>query len=699
MKMDTLIQESHAYLPAIDLPMTDLVLIYGIGQDTEARAQSWRERGFEVGVMVGLAWGEFPDFLQQPWNGTKETTYGDYHSQRDCGGRVIFHGNRADMPYLVPSERFANYLAVRLQPLVAAGILHYVFEEPEFWHDAGPSPALPIGLNGPTMGAQESAGAWRLALAKQQAYTSLFETVSRQIKACGHEMGRSVSCYVATHSLINYAQWRIVSPESRIFRSSWCDGAIGQVWTGTARTPAVWHGIRTSRPFLTAFLEFAYFAEWVRAWQKPVWALADPVEDNPEYTWPEYRTRYMEIVVAALMHDSLTRFELCPWPFRAFTQPYQAERMPADYQVVLRVIFSALTAIGRAGPAWSAGAAEGRIGILVDDNTLFHRPRYESAMKYDGTRFDGEYSPAEQAVVSWDEFFGLALPLLQRGYRVYPVPWSGVVDSPRLLDAYCLLILSYQLVKPESPRADDVLVAWLERGGQLVIHAQGTDLFEFIPAWWNQGGRTTATAWDHLRRRLDRAGHLGSWVGEEHVTAAELARDPVAAEAWADRVMGRLPRCWRAPPGFSVRRGPYHAGWGAVNLGLKESGKYVDLSRADLPVVSAPPAGPAHPYLLYRLDEGIREGTVIAATVPDPAEPGSGGGWRLRFNRPRDEPVAGRIRLTARPLVHWSGVPATSARQEEWDDASQTFYWRFDSPGGPVSIDLGQPVEGQGRID
>ncbi len=39
----------------------------------------------------------------------------------------------------------------------------------------------------------------------------------------------------ATHSLLNYAQWCIVSPESSLARVNGCDGYIAQVWTGTAR--------------------------------------------------------------------------------------------------------------------------------------------------------------------------------------------------------------------------------------------------------------------------------------------------------------------------------------------------------------------------------------------------------------------------------------------------------------------------------
>ena len=57
-----------------------------------------------------------------------------------------------------------------------------------------------------------------------------------------------VPCYVATHSLINYAQWKIVSPESSLLDVG-ADGYIAQVWTGTARTPNVYNGVTKQRTF------------------------------------------------------------------------------------------------------------------------------------------------------------------------------------------------------------------------------------------------------------------------------------------------------------------------------------------------------------------------------------------------------------------------------------------------------------------
>jgi len=54
------------------------------------------------------------------------------------------------------------------------------------------------------------------------------------------EQGRTIECHVPTHSLNNYAHWRIVSPMSSLMELQAMDGYIAQVWTGTSRTPNIY---------------------------------------------------------------------------------------------------------------------------------------------------------------------------------------------------------------------------------------------------------------------------------------------------------------------------------------------------------------------------------------------------------------------------------------------------------------------------
>src|SRR6185295_1975051 len=73
---------------------------------------------------------------------------------------------------------------------------------------------------------------------------------------------------VALHSPLNYAQWGIVSPQYRITSLPTVQEVFGQVWTGTARTPARYAGIRADRTFAIAYLEYSSLTQLLRGTNK-----------------------------------------------------------------------------------------------------------------------------------------------------------------------------------------------------------------------------------------------------------------------------------------------------------------------------------------------------------------------------------------------------------------------------------------------
>lgn len=124
-------------------------------------------------------------------------------------------------------------------------------------------------------------------------------------------------CYVATHSLINYAQWQIVSPESSLLQVG-ADGYIAQVWTGTSRQPNVYEGVRKERTFETAFLEYGALQNIARSSGKRIWYLNDPIEDNPNHSWTDYKRNWESTLVASLLQPHVSSYEILPWPDRIF---------------------------------------------------------------------------------------------------------------------------------------------------------------------------------------------------------------------------------------------------------------------------------------------------------------------------------------------------------------------------------------------
>jgi len=111
---------------------------------------------------------------------------------------------------------------------------------------------------------------YRASKLKYYLYRRALAQVFDFVREYGKSHGRKIACYVPTHSLINYASWGIVSPESSLLEVG-CDGYIAQVWTGTARTPNFYQGEKKERTFETAFLEYGVMQNLVRGTDRRMW--------------------------------------------------------------------------------------------------------------------------------------------------------------------------------------------------------------------------------------------------------------------------------------------------------------------------------------------------------------------------------------------------------------------------------------------
>ena len=123
-------QDPRPYTPAYDL-RNDFVMVYGIHESHIPSIKSWVDQGYVPHLMTGIAWGDYQDF-----NGQDIMSL----SQMDANGKEKLHGPR--IPYVVPSIEFADYMTDKLKPMIDAGVLAIHLEEPEFWADAGFSPAF-----------------------------------------------------------------------------------------------------------------------------------------------------------------------------------------------------------------------------------------------------------------------------------------------------------------------------------------------------------------------------------------------------------------------------------------------------------------------------------------------------------------------------------------------------------------------------
>lgn len=141
----TTFQTSREWKPSID-NRADAVMVYGVGGNPsdksrklsfEERVKSWKERGYIIHFMTGIAWGEYQDYFTGQWDGKWHLDEG----QVTQTGDTIWHGHM--VPYIVPSENFLSYLKERhVKRVIDAGVDAIFMEEPEFWARAGYSDSL-----------------------------------------------------------------------------------------------------------------------------------------------------------------------------------------------------------------------------------------------------------------------------------------------------------------------------------------------------------------------------------------------------------------------------------------------------------------------------------------------------------------------------------------------------------------------------
>jgi hypothetical protein len=613
----TCFQTAQAWSGAGNL-RSDVAIVYGVDHGLPQRIQTWRDHGYRIHVMTGVSWGSYQDYLYGRFDGVNH----EDEAQTERDGQKISHGG--DVYYMCPGTNFGKFLSVGVQRALDAGAEAIHLEEPEFWVRGGYSEGFKRewqnfygeGWQPPHSSVDAQ---WRASKLKYFLYRRALRQVFDHVQAFNHRTGRTVRCYVPTHSLLNYAHWRIVSPESSLARLDGCDGYIAQVWTGTARTPNLFRGKLRERTFETAFLEYGAMQNLVRATSRAVWYLNDPVEDNPNHDWEDYRVNWESTLVASLFQPEVWRYEVAPWPERVFGgrypkkgRPEERESIPNAYATELQIVMSALNDLNQARVEWDCGTTG--IGVVVSDSLMFQR---------------GEPTPSDPHL---SHTYGLALPLLKRGLPITPVQLENVT-VPHYLDAFRVLLLSYHGQKPLSPEVHAPLAEWVKRGGALVVIDDDTDPYNRIREWWNNDGRNYATPREHLFEQLGFADNqrapeeklikVGNgavlWLRENPVMLASNATGDERVVETTKQAAKRAGLRWRASNYLLLRRGPY-----VVAAGLDESisgeprtlrGRFINLFEPELRVRERIFLSPASRYFLLDLEAARAHETRLLASA------------------------------------------------------------------------------------
>lgn len=672
-----------------------VAMVYGIGPRLPETIETWRRRGFTIHVMTGVAWGEYQDYLNGQFDGKDHWD----QAQTDRDGKMILHAGNRNVPYMSPGESYGRYLSLGVKRALDAGAQAIHLEEPEFWARAGYEENFKRewkAYYGEDWQPPHSSpdAQYRTSKLKYFLYRRALSQVFDFVREYGRANGRKIPCYVPSHSLLNYAHWRIVSPESALLDVG-ADGYIAQVWTGTARTPNVYEGRRQQRTFETAYLEYSAMQNLVRASGRRIWYLNDPVQDNPNFDWDDHRTNWENTLTASLLQPEVWHYEIMPWPQRVFQGKYpvkgsgggaNAERVPIPkpYETELQSVIRALGEMKQSRVRWETAGSSGA-GVLVSDTMMFQR------------------AGPDPSDANLGSFYGLALPLLKRGLPVEPVQIESATATG-FLGRYKLLLLTYEGQKPPKPEFHDALAAWVRAGGALVVVDDDKDPYNAVREWWNSAPRSYLNPRLHLFEKLGLAGDFTGLapVGKgvvlrEAVSPAALTYRPGGAESLlraARQAASAVRMPWKESAALLLRRGPY-----LVAAGLDESvpgarplvlrGRYINLFDPELTLLNSVPIAPGTRALLFDLNAvpgPVPRVVAAACRVKDERVEGSS----LKFVAEGIADTNAVVSILARKApasVTFGGQPAAA---NQYDYSSGVLRLRFANSvdGVPIEVQL-----------
>jgi len=694
----TAFQTASPWIPQIDV-RSDVAIVYGThdsqNETFEQRVQSWRDRGYQVAFMTGIAWGSYFDYFLGKWDGKNHLGVG----QVTIKGDTIWHGH--NMPYVVPVQSFIDYMKERnVKRVIDAGITTLFFEEPEFWARSGYSQPFKDEWQkyyGFPWRPQDASAenTYLSSKLKYHLYYNAIKQVSDYAKAYGKSKGLNIKVYIATHSLVNYSSWQIVSPEASLASLPGIDGYIAQVWTGTSREPTYFDGARKERVFENAFLEYGSMVSMTAPTGRKLFFLTDPIEDWPR-NWADYKKNYQATYTAEILYPMVNNYEVMPWPERIYTHPYKVANsdsmvlIPKYYSTQMQVMVNTLNSM-----PLSPNRVNGvnSIGVLMSNSLMFQRFPTHNGFE------DPQFS----------NFYGQTLPLLKRGIPVQTVHMENLAYAPTLKNIK-VLVMSYSNMKPNSADVHKYIADWVKKGGVLVYCGRDDDPYQSVMEWWDTGKNKYTAPSKHLFKLLgikltDSVQRFKVGKGAVYVlrkNPKEFVLKPNNDELYINEIKKAFEQDAKAGElafknNMYLERGPYDIisvmDENADKKPYTVKGPVIDLFDPQLPVLAQKVVNPGEQSVLYDLNRVADKSKpkVLASASRVYNENVQSGSYSFVAKSPINTINSMRVLLPRKP----NNIKVTDSKGQtvidlrtSWDTSSNTLYLGFDNSPDGIKVDV-----------
>ena len=698
-KEKTVFQTAGQWKPVTDV-RADAAIVYGTvdrrNMTFEQRVQSWRDRGYITHYMTGIAWGDYQDYFTGKWDGVGHLDEG----QVSRNGDTIWHGHL--IPYIVPSENFIKYIKEKhIKRVIDAGIDAIYLEEPEFWARAGYSDAFKrewkkyYGYDWcPPHESPENT--YLSNKLKYHLYYKTLDECFSYAKEYGKSKGMDIRCYVPTHSLVNYSQWQIVSPEASLASLPCVDGYVAQVWTGTSREPNYYNGVAKERVFETAFLEYGSMESMTSPTGRKMFFLTDPIEDWPR-DWVDYKKNYQATFTAQLLYPCINNYEVMPWPDRIYEGLYRVSanseekaHIPRFYSTQMQVMINTLNFMPVSQNKVSGSQG---ISVLMANSLMFQRfPLHDG---YDDPQLSN--------------FYGQALPLLKRGVPVKTMHIENVSYKDNWKDTK-ILIMSYSNMKPLDPEAHHYIAEWVKKGGILVYCGRDNDPFQNVKEWWNTGKYSYKAPSEHL---FEAMGITSESKSSEYGYGKGIVRiirnDPkefILNENGDNEFVSVIKQLYGKygrngeiifKNSFYLERGPFDLiavlNENSDNSPYIKKGLFIDLFDPELPILKSKQVNPGEQAFLYNITRAGKNNKpqVLASACRIYDEKYINGKYSFTAKSPLNTDNIMRIMMPEKPesvMVYNPDGSQTDKFKYNWDSESKTGLLGFENQPDGVRVEL-----------
>jgi hypothetical protein len=698
-RQKTTFQTSSSWIPQIDV-RSDVAIIYGAndrrgGMTFEQRVQSWRDHGYQTAFMTGIAWGQYPDYFLGKFDGKRHLDIAQVNQKGDS----IMHGRQT--PYVVPVQSFIDYMKVGvMKKVIDADITTIFLEEPEFWARAGYS--VPFKeewrkFYGFPWRPQDASpeNTYLSSKLKYQLYYDAIKQVSSYAKDYGKSKGKNIKVYIATHSLVNYSSWKIVSPEASLASLPGIDGYIAQVWTGTSREPTFFNGNKKERVFENAYLEYGSMVSMTAPTGRKLFFLTDPIEDRAR-DWSDYKQNYQATFTAEMLYPMVADYEVMPWPERIYTHPYKVANtdssilIPKFYSTQMQVMINTLNDM----PVSSNNISGPKgIGVLMSNSLMFQRFPTHNGFE------DPQFS----------NFYGQTLPLIKRGVPVQTVHMENLAFAPTLKDTK-VLIVSYSNMKPTNAEVHQHIADWVKGGGVLIYAGRDDDPYQSVMEWWDTKGSNFKAPSAHLFKLLGIAPSESKTkfaVGKGTVYVIKQNPKEFVMDANGDATfMNTVKQAYEVAAkagqlsfknSFYLERGPYSIV--SVMDEFEDSKPYVvkgpviDLFDPKLAVLAEKSIAPGTQALLYAVDRvaNKKQPKVLASASRVSDQQTTANSYSFTAKSPVNTLNSMRVLLPGKPkttVVTDSAGKTISDANTSWDSSSNTLYIGFANSSDGVKVKI-----------